>query len=266
MHPSSSAFCGAVRRACGAPCVGVRACRYRRLVSILFNETDTSTYIEHMPRHLLGSIDSEAEDYLLNTSETDLVAHYVSKYRLDVPELDNDGIYIRDRGEVVIDISGQPGRYFSTPGANYRKGTQITIAVPFSGDADLFKFHPSQFTSNPPRAEIGEGELRLVYSGLDQTSDQIKARYQGDVATISQWLVWLRDQIAPFNASLEQTVLSALTGTETEDPGQPQPCGKHWSSDQASRRRSHDLCGARCPTQGECDRTQANGNTKAIQP
>jgi hypothetical protein len=117
-------------------------------VSILFNATDTSAYIEHMPQHLRASIDSEPEDYLLNASETDLVAYYISKYRLDVPDLDNKGIYLQDRGEVLIDMSGQSGRYFSAPGEHHRKGTQITIAVPFSGDADLFTFHPSQFTFN----------------------------------------------------------------------------------------------------------------------
>jgi hypothetical protein len=119
------------------------------LVEYLFNKTDTSAYIEQMPRHLRKEIESEPEDYLLTASEVDLVRHYVSKYRLDVPKLDEDRIYIRDRGEVDIDVSGERARYFSTPGAHYMKGTQITIAVPFSGDVDLFKFHPSQFTMNP---------------------------------------------------------------------------------------------------------------------
>jgi hypothetical protein len=95
-------------------------------------------------------------------------------------------------------------------------GTRITIAVPFSGDSNLFRYRPSQFTYSPPRAAVSSDELLLVYTGVDQTAEEIKSRYERDVATISQWLSWVREQADAYNADLERNVSALLAQRRTK--------------------------------------------------
>jgi hypothetical protein len=190
---------------------GTRCRGYPQPMDYLFSEGDMFALLEHLSSKLKEEIQSQDGDYILNVSETDLVGHFVEKYTLDVPVLHQDAIYVRDQDEAKIDVSGDSRRYFSTPGPHYMTGTRVTIAVPFSGDPNLFRYRPNQFTMNPPRAAVASGEVLLIYTGLDQTGEQIKAQYQADAGTISQWLDWVRAQAEQYNADLERTVQTLVT-------------------------------------------------------
>jgi len=61
-------------------------------------------------RQLGEEINNLDADYVLNASESDLVAALVSKYTLDVPVLYEDAIHIHSDGERQIDVSWDPGR------------------------------------------------------------------------------------------------------------------------------------------------------------
>ena len=49
--------------------------------------------------------------------------------------------------------------------------TKIVLVVPFDGEPNVFGLTPSQFSSNPPSAQVNaRGELRLTWLGDPQTA------------------------------------------------------------------------------------------------
>ena len=72
-------------------------------------------------------------------------------------------------------------------------GTEVTIHIPFKGDAALFDIRPSQHNLNPPIGAIDSttGEILLTYRTADPNVN-IKAQYERSLQEIKQHLEWLR--------------------------------------------------------------------------
>ena len=111
------------------------------LVDPLFSEADMHALIERLRLKVRQDIDSLPEEVVLNTSGTDLVEHFVTKYHLEVPQLHEDGIYVEDRGEVKIDVSGdrsatlhpvEAGRTTSRAAASQSLSPSLAIASCFA--------------------------------------------------------------------------------------------------------------------------------------
>jgi hypothetical protein len=77
----------------------------------LFSEGELFELLDHALNELRANVQTQDGDYVLGVSEIDLIAHFVEKYTLDVPELHEEAIYVRDRGEAQVDVSGER-RYF----------------------------------------------------------------------------------------------------------------------------------------------------------
>ena len=73
------------------------------------------------------------------------------KYEIEPPRLERDKIYIKEEGEVAIDVRGRPDICVSNPGKPaYAAGSSITVDIPFEGDGSFFGFQASRFSINPP--------------------------------------------------------------------------------------------------------------------
>lgn len=171
---------------------------------VLFSDGDIYNVLENQKEAVKKEIYALESNYLLNTSETDLIQWLLDKLRLDVPEILDSEIHVVEQQETKIDVSRDPMRgIYDRSQPFYIEGIKTVIAVPFSGDAGFFNIRPSTYSTVLPRANIVGSELRLTYEQVDANGGAIKAEYSKTVNEIKQYLGWLSESVKQYNASLE---------------------------------------------------------------
>ena len=180
---------------------------------LLFNKSDIFSVIQGHTESLKKKVQSISANTILNASEQDLLESFVEEFRLSVPVIKDEDIYIAHAGETQVDVSRDPNRRFfydHPSGPIYAAGNKTVIAVPFEGDAGFFGVRPQSYSINPPRGEIMKAEILLTYVRTDQNAEAIKQEYQRAVSSIKQYLASLSESAAQFNRQLEGLVTSQL--------------------------------------------------------
>jgi len=177
----------------------------------LFNKSRIFDVVQRQTESVKARVAGIAAQILLNAGEHDLVQTLISEFRFDVPSLKEGDIYIASSGETKVDVSRDPMRMIPDRSRPfYIAGNETVIAVPFEGDAGFFRVQPQMYTMNPPRAEIGKGELLLTYVSPNPDAEAIKREYQQVVNTIKEYLRSLSESAVQFNQQLEGLVTSQL--------------------------------------------------------
>jgi hypothetical protein len=178
---------------------------------LLFNKYQMFGVVQRQTEAVKKRVKSIAADTLLNASEHDLVQALVEEFRLNVPVVKDEDIYIAHTGETEVDVSRDPMRtIFDHSVPFYIPGNKTVIAVPFEGDADFFRVQPQSYSLAPPRGEITKNEILLTYVRTDQNAEAIKRDYQQTVGSIKQYLTSLSQSAAQFNGQLEGLVTSQV--------------------------------------------------------
>src|SRR6267378_561725 len=176
---------------------------------LLFNTYEIFSIVQVHTEALKKRLQAIPPNTLLNASEQDLVRALVEEFRLNVPVIKDEGIYITSAGETQVDVSGDPMRgIFDRSQPFYVPGNKTVIAVPFEGDAEFFRIQPQSYTMNPPRGEITKSEILLTYVRTDQNAGAIKQDYQRTVSSIKQYLTSLSESAAQCNRELEGLITS----------------------------------------------------------
>jgi len=169
----------------------------------LFHRAELFDLLEKSKQEITRKVEAIPPDHLLNAPEHDLCAALVEKYRVDIPTLLTDQIAVHDEGETDVDARFESSRaIFDRSRPFYVKGQKLTVAVPFEGDPGLFDCRPSQYSFNPPRADIVGHELRLTFQGVQLNAEEVRRDIDATVARIEEHLARGREQVKPFNASL----------------------------------------------------------------
>jgi hypothetical protein len=92
----------------------------------------------------------------------------------------------------------------------YVPGHRTVVHIPFSGDKTIFSLQPSTYTLNPPRADVSDGELRLVLEYPSDTPANIKGETNGLVNAVNAYLGCARNDIDQFNSGLESRAWAAI--------------------------------------------------------
>jgi hypothetical protein len=168
----------------------------------LFSRGDwfsTDDYVRKAMRQEIGAIDA---DRLLNTSVDDLAKYFEAKYKVDVPVLRAEELVV-DQREVQLDVSRDTDRLvFDRSRPFFVTGTQISVEVPFDGDAGAFNIQATTSTTMRPRASINNGVLTFSISGTNLTPDQVKRQIDQQISSIQQHLDWLRNDASRLNGQL----------------------------------------------------------------
>jgi hypothetical protein len=178
---------------------------------LLFNKYAIYDVVQGQTATIKKKIQSIPANTLLNASEHDLVQALVEEFRLNVPAMKDEEIYIAHAGETQVDVSRDPMRMiYDQSRPFFIPGNKTVIAVPFEGDAAFFNVQPQTYNLNPPRAQIEKNEILLTYVRTDQNAEAIKQEYQRAVSSIKQYLGWLSESAKQFNNQLEGFVTSEL--------------------------------------------------------
>lgn len=182
------------------------------MADYLFSNAILSDVLENQKQEMKNEIQELDQDYLLNVSETDLCAHLIDKYGIEPPALRRQDIYVQHHGETNVDVREDFRRaVYDRSRPSYVKGTLVTIAVPFDGEAGCFQLRANTFSLNPPRGKVSGQEILLTYAGADLTAEQLKQTYERDVSHIESSLQATRGQLRAFNDDLPRLVQEAVS-------------------------------------------------------
>ena len=157
-------------------------------------------YFDAVKEAAKKEVESIDTDSLLKSSEEDFVRYFSDKYALDPPILDADNKSISPPSDVDIDVSRDPMRaVFDRDEPCYVKGVTVTVSVPFSGDGTFFMYTPSPYTMSPPRGDIIEQELHLIFCQIEPNAEELQREISSRINEIQQYLGWVKNNIEGFN-------------------------------------------------------------------
>jgi hypothetical protein len=173
---------------------------------LLFINYSLSDLFRGLKEKLKNEVENLQSDYVLKVSVSDLCQHFVDKYALEPPILQEH--YMLDLENANIDIRGMHHRFVSSSyGPSHVKGTEITVVVPFEGDAKLFQFQPNpHHLGNAPSGTVFDNEIHITYESLGQNEDDWE-RLRKDIEKNVEDIKWhvgnMKNNIEQFNKELE---------------------------------------------------------------
>lgn len=180
-------------------------------MDLLFRRGSLSDFIEQQKLDLKSEIESLPTSYILKESGQDLFEQLVSKYRLKVPVIHHNAVYVGEPKDIDIDVSHEPGRDINKRQRPFFvKGTSITIIIPYNGDGRLFQYQPLSFNYDPPCGEVVGEELHLVYESTDHDASTLKQKYKREIEKIEMWLTFVTNDVESYNNTLENFTRSAV--------------------------------------------------------
>jgi hypothetical protein len=178
---------------------------------ILFRSGDLYSALASQQAEALRAVVEWDADQLLATAKADLIDYLVAKYSVACPTLDRDRIEQLPVSEEVRTV--QDSIYAFNEDAIAYRMTKIVIVVPFTGDKDVFRLHPSQSWA-PARAQVREGELRLTWTGDPQVATDaaaVRRHFDGELGNIGRTLSASAVEIDRYNSALRSKIVSSVT-------------------------------------------------------
>ncbi len=175
---------------------------------MLFRKFPIFDVLENQKQKIKQKIRSLEPNYVLNTSEEDLLKWLVKEFTLNVPAIDESGIHL-DYGEKQLDISRDPTRMiFDHDKPFYVAGTQVTFIVPFTGDGGFFDVQPQNFTWSGAgsRASVVNTEIHFTYADANLVGERVKREFQSEMQLLKQNLQNLKAAVERHNGELEQEI------------------------------------------------------------
>ncbi|WP_313616109.1 hypothetical protein [Rhizobium sp.] len=144
---------------------------------------------------MLSEVGALPEQRLLNTSIEDLLRYLFEKYQFEVPVLDLDNA-VADQKEATVEFNDYGQRRSTT-------GTQVSLEIPFAGDAQMFQIQPSSFSTSPPYATVRSNLLVITQSGVSLTPEQVETGFDRMISEINKYLDWQHRDANQFNKELQ---------------------------------------------------------------
>jgi hypothetical protein len=84
------------------------------------------------------------------------------------------------------------------------------VHVPFTEEADLFKFTPNTRDWNPPTADVRSSDVLVAVEYPADSPIDVRTTAQGVIDKINKYLGWARNDAEQFNRGLAQRARSAI--------------------------------------------------------
>jgi hypothetical protein len=173
-------------------------------------EGELRIFLAQRSKAIVDEIQKQDSDYILKVSEEDFCRYLASKYLLEPPELIEDELHVANQNEVDIDVSKDSMRLvFDRSRPAFVKGIEVIIAVPFTGDGQLFQYTPSMYSSFP-RGVIEGQKVLLIHRQVDHNPEELKQAYTNEIKQIKKYLDWIKEDIISFNRTLESLIKKAV--------------------------------------------------------
>ncbi|CAK2646974.1 Restriction endonuclease type IV Mrr domain-containing protein [Vibrio crassostreae] len=176
--------------------------------SNIFGEKELSRFLDAVKQNTLSSIESEKDDYILNVSETDYIAHKLSEAIIEPLEIHEDQIYASS-SERMIPAELFPNAFHVRSGNSYKKDV-IKFHVPISGNIQLLHCVPSTRLMWSMSIEVNRNEFCFEIINFSNDPDAIVRDKDSNLRNIMQQQGNVRKDVDRFNSSLEAQIKSAF--------------------------------------------------------
>lgn len=166
---------------------------------LLFTSEHLSNFLEQLRVDALQRLASWNVDDLLATPDADVIQTLLDVTSRDCPTLRRDEAYLLDPTEVDLPVR-EFGETFT------RRVTQFTLVVPFDGDLRLFAMRATSSTTSPPRADVGNGELRLFCQPGSGDAARVRADFGAQLDEIERYLSWSRNDMNEYRQRMEAEI------------------------------------------------------------
>jgi hypothetical protein len=182
------------------------------MVDYLFSGSELGAALQQQASKVREAVEAVPEEHLWQADADEWAVALADEFRVEPPELQVEEMYREEAREVMVDVGGDPHRYFSPFTANTRiRGYRIVVRIPFTGDSAVFELRPSSFTYNPPVGEVVEDELTYTLDYPHDSPPNIDEQVNDFVGTVQQWLGFARGDIESFNNTLVQEAQRAIS-------------------------------------------------------
>ncbi|MDO8848376.1 MAG: hypothetical protein Q7W51_08340 [Coriobacteriia bacterium] len=179
-----------------------------------FAEGDTFTFFRSLEEGVRREIDALDNDYVLNASPSELEQHFVSKGTISPLVIHADDYYMASNDSAKIDVSNDFLRGGYGDGRPIViAGTRLTIAIPFEGDAKLWRIRASTFSMGGyPEIDLVGGEVRFGVTFPDDSAnaDTLRRQIDGHVKSLVTAVDYLANDVAKHNQSMRSMVPAAI--------------------------------------------------------
>jgi hypothetical protein len=176
---------------------------------------DLRSALEAQGQKMRDAVEAEPEESLQQADPQEWAEALAHHFAIAPPALRSDDVWMEPVKEITIDVSWDRLRAFSDEYSELGRafpGYRIVVHVPFDGEGDVFKFRPSQFTTNPPRGRVSGHDVLLTIEYPRDSQPGIDGAAQNFIDTVGRWLAFARTDIASFNAGLAQRALQEISG------------------------------------------------------
>ena len=161
-----------------------------------FQDGDAFTTFQNLREKTVHEIDGLDNDYVLKASPTELEQYYLDKASVTPLSLDASDYYIESQEGTQIDVAGDFRRATFGPGPHYIKGTTLRIAIPYSGDPQLWRIRASTYgLSGHPELEVRDDVVLFSCRFPDDSPEpeRLKNEIQRTVQSLKQAIGhWLK--------------------------------------------------------------------------
>lgn len=178
-----------------------------------FRDGDTFATFRALVEGTAREIDTLDNEYVLKASPTELEEYYISKITITPLSLDVPNHYIEGQKGTQVDVSHHFDRV-AFPGERIVvKGTTLYIAIPYTGDKNLWPIRPSTFRlSGYPEIEIRDDVVVFGCTFPDDSAnpERLKSEIQNNINSLADAVANLRRDVENHNRTAPATIRSAL--------------------------------------------------------
>lgn len=171
---------------------------------VLFRKNDLSKIIARARAALIGELDGQPDEKLLNTPLSELEAYCEEKYCIDLPEL---GEPVVDERRIKMQVGRYGGRNFHAEGGSVTvDGYEYRLEVPYTGDKILFFTQGSSWGLNPPSGNVGTDIISKSLQLREPDAEKLNQDFEAFLENLGVWLGYLKGDIESWNSSIPALV------------------------------------------------------------
>lgn len=178
-----------------------------------FRDGDAYATFQNLRDSTVREIDGLDNQYVLKASPTELEQYYVDKVSVTPLSLDAAGYYIESQETTQIDVTGDFRRETFGPGPHYIKGTALAVAVPYTGDPQLWRLRASTYSlSGYPELEVRDDVVVFSCRFPDDSPEpeRLKTEIDRTVQSLKEAVGHLASNVDNHNREAAGAVKAAL--------------------------------------------------------
>lgn len=178
-----------------------------------FRESDTFVTFSNFIENVVREIDALDNEYVLKASETELEDYYVGKVLIDPLVLDSENYYVDNQQSIRKDVSHDFDRMAFRGEPIIVAGTQLDIAMHFSGNPMLWRIQPSTFSlSHYPEISIKNDKITFSITFADDSADpaRLKQQIESIVKSLAGAVQNLQRDVENHNRTAPNQIKAAL--------------------------------------------------------